>query len=194
MNAMTTGRAFETLIEGNRRFAGGKSVHPRGDRERRAEVVRGQRPYAAIVACSDSRVAPELIFDQGLGDLFVVRSAGNLIDALGLSSIEYAVGHLGVPLVVVVGHSSCGAVKAALEEGASADRPFPIVSALGPAIERARVLGGTLEENTARENARLAAARLRGAEPILTAGIERGSLRIMSAFYDLETGVVSFFD
>jgi len=108
--------ALAALVEGNRRFAAGVAEHPRQDARRREEVLaRGQYPFAAIVGCADSRVPPEIVFDQGLGDLFVLRTAGNIVDDLGVACLEYAAAHLGVPLIVVMGHSRCGAVTAAAE-------------------------------------------------------------------------------
>jgi carbonic anhydrase len=107
--------ALTRLKEGNRRFIDSQATHPRGDGTRRQELVSGQRPFSIILGCADSRVAPELVFDEGLGDLFVIRVAGNIADDVVLGSIEYAVAHLGVNLVVVLGHQSCGAVNAAVE-------------------------------------------------------------------------------
>ena len=105
--------AISKLKEGNGRYAGGNLQHPGQTTERRAELAKSQYPFATIVSCSDSRVPPEIVFDQGLGDLFVVRVAGNVVDDHALGSIEYSVDHLGVRLIVVLGHQSCGAVQAA---------------------------------------------------------------------------------
>src|SRR5947208_9005654 len=113
--AVDPAEAIDKLKEGNGRYASGKLQHPGQTTERRAELTKDQHPFAVIVSCSDSRVPPEIVFDQGLGDLFVVRVAGNVIDDHGLGSIEYAVDHLGARLIVVLGHQSCGAVKAAKE-------------------------------------------------------------------------------
>ena len=98
-------------MDGNKRFAEGKPTHERQQANRRAEVAKGQKPFAIVVCCSDSRVGPEIVFDQGLGDIFVVRTAGNVVDDVGLGSIEYAVEHFGSQLIVVLGHSHCGAVR-----------------------------------------------------------------------------------
>jgi carbonic anhydrase len=182
-------RALEALLEGNARFAAGRPEHPRSDAARRAETSRGQRPAAVVVSCSDSRVSPEIIFDQGIGDLFVVRTAGNLVDELGLASIEYAVEHLGVSLVVVLGHSRCGAVGAAVE-----GTPLPghldwLVAALRPAVERARDAEDVVEA-AARENVRAVVASLRSAEPILKPLAAAGELDVVGAFYDVARGIV----
>ena len=112
--AMTPTQALAQLIEGNRRFQRDANSHPHLHAKRRSELAGGQSPFAVILSCSDSRVPPELIFDQGLGGLFVVRLAGNTVTRAGLESIDYAVGHLGTNLIMVLGHESCGAVKGAL--------------------------------------------------------------------------------
>jgi len=194
MSMMTVERALESLKEGNKRFSSGKSEHPRQGHGRRAEIAGGQHPFVAIVACSDSRVAPEIIFDQGLGDLFVVRCAGNLIDEIGLASIEYAVEHLDVPLVVVMGHSRCGAITAAVQKGAAPGHLSRVVSALDPVVERAKALGGDLADNASRENVRAAGASLESSEPLLRRLVDRGDLLVAGAFYDVESGVVEFFE
>src|SRR5262245_61581471 len=110
-----TGGALGELVDGNRRFASGKLERARLDQPRRAEIADRERPFAVVIACSDSRVAPELVFDQGLGDLFVVRTAGNVVDETALASVEYAVSELGASLIVVLGHERCAIVDAALE-------------------------------------------------------------------------------
>lgn len=184
-------RALEALIEGNRRFAAGQPEHPRQDARRRGEVLaRGQYPFAAIVACADSRVPPEIVFDQGLGDLFVVRSAGNLVDELALASLEYAVEHLGVALIVVLGHSRCGAVKASAGPGASHGRLAAIVSAIAPSIERTRGADGDPLDAASRDNAASVAARLRECGPVLEEFVARGALDVVAAYYDLDGGKV----
>lgn len=113
--AAKTGTAIEQLLEGNRRFASMQQLHPHETKQRVVEISEAQHPFAAVICCSDSRVPPEIIFDQGLGDLFVVRTAGNLMGGLEIGSIEYAVEHLGVKQVLVMGHKECGAIKAFTE-------------------------------------------------------------------------------
>jgi len=194
MNRMTAAQALETLREGNRRFVSGTLENPRRDAARRADIAGGQHPFAAIVACSDSRVSPEIIFDQGLGDLFVVRTAGNLIDAVGLASIEYAVERLAVPLVLVLGHSCCGAAGAAVKQDMTGDRLSHIISALAPAVERAKRLEGNLADNVSRENVRVITARLKSAEPVLKNLVDSGRLTIDGAFHDLASGAVALLD
>jgi len=194
MNRMTAAQALETLREGNKRFVSGTLENPRRDAARRADIAGGQHPFAAIVACSDSRVSPEIIFDQGLGDLFVVRTAGNLIDAVGLASIEYAVEHLAVPLVLVLGHSRCGAAGAAVKHDTAGRRLSAIVSALAPAVERAKRLAGDLADNVSRENVRVMTARLKSTEPVLKNLVDSGRLTIDGAFHDLASGAVALLD
>jgi carbonic anhydrase len=193
MKSPDHGAALAALIEGNRRFATGAVEHPRQDARRREEVLeKGQYPFAAIVACSDSRVSPELVFDQGLGDLFVVRTAGNLIDDLGIASLEYAADHLDVPLIVVMGHSRCGAVTAAVEREKPSGRLSVIHAALAPAVERAKACPGDVVDAAARENVKSLVAMLERRKGILKDLVERGALRIVGAFYDIERGFVEF--
>jgi carbonic anhydrase len=115
--------AWQRLLQGNRRFLTGRPEHPRQDAAKRAELTIGQRPYALVLGCSDSRVAPEIVFDQGLGDLLVVRTAGHVVDSSVLGSVEFGLGVLGIPLVVVLGHNRCGAVRATVEALDAGDVP-----------------------------------------------------------------------
>lgn len=179
-------KRFEELLEGNRRFFEGRSINPRASRERRMEIAGGQKPFAAVLACSDSRVPPEILFDQGLGDLFIVRTAGNAVDEAALGSIEYAVAHLGVSLVVVLGHTDCGAVRAAVKGGGAEGHMGSILEALRPAVEDARRLGGNIHDLAARRNVETAVAALRSSEPVLAPLEDR--LDIVGCYYDLETG------
>ena len=135
-------KALAALIEGNRRYQAQHVTHPHQNAARRAELAAGQHPIAAVLSCADSRVPPEIVFDQGLGDLFVVRVAGNITDDVVLGSLEYAVEHLGVPLVVVLGHYKCGAIQAAVEGGTPHDHVASLVAALKPSVEAVRPEGG----------------------------------------------------
>lgn len=190
--------ALKRLTDGNARFARGGATHPDGDPLRRRSLVGAQHPFATILACADSRVAPELIFDQGLGDLFVIRVAGNVVDDTVLASIEYSVIHLGSPLVMVLGHQRCGAVTAAVQAvagkgspddkdtkiGALADLITPAVRAVPPQapdkLDAAIVL-----------NAERAARAVLTGSPPLRARVQSGALRVVSARYDLELGTLS---
>ncbi len=191
--------AIQRLIRGNKRFAEGKARHPHESPNWRHSLESGQHPYAVILGCADSRVCPELLFDQGFGDLFVIRVAGNIIDVDVTASIEYAVDHLDSMLVVVLGHTHCGAVTATLDHLAEADgEPKEIVSLLHriePAI--AGVPQGLAREdriNLAVEaNVRYAVERL-SAVPDMKKNVRRRNVRIVGAVYDMHTGIVNMLD
>jgi carbonic anhydrase len=185
------------LVEGNRRFVRGEPLHPRRRPEDFRPLAEAQSPVAAIVGCADSRVPPELIFDQGVGDLFVVRVAGNVVSGAGATvkgSIEYAVAELGVPLVLVLGHSRCGAVKAAIKHleahdalsGALGD----LVNTIKPAVSEAKGKAGDLLDNAIKANVERGVARLRGLEPVLAEPARKGKVKVVGAVYDLATGKV----
>ncbi len=181
--------ALARLKEGNARFVAQAVSAGKPTAARRAETANSQAPFAIIVGCADSRTAPELVFDQNLGDLFVVRTAGNLIDDHGLGSIEYAVGHLGTRLIVVLGHSSCGAVKSALESPTAAGHVNSLVRDIQPAVEAAKAEKGDLLVNAVKANARLMAEKI-GKEAEL--GEHKAEVRIVTGYYDLETGAVEW--
>lgn len=186
---------LKDLAAGNARFVAGKPRHPDESRARRAALTKGQQPKAAILGCADSRVPPELVFDEGLGDLFVVRVAGNVADPVDLGSLEYAAEHLGVSVVVVLGHHSCGAVKATADAGGKADGNIgAIVAEIAPAIEQAKASPGRegLLDDAAHVNARRTAAALVERSPVLKKLVEEHRVKIVSAVYDLETGRVEF--
>lgn len=186
---------LKMLQAGNARFVSGKVRHPHASAQRRAELTKGQHPKAAILGCADSRVPPELIFDEGLGDLFVVRVAGNVADPVDVGSIEYAVEHLGVGLVVVLGHHSCGAVKATADAGGKADGNIgAIVSEIAPAVEQARAAPAKegLVDDAVHVNARRTAGALVERSAILKAAVEEKKVRIVAAVYDLATGKVEW--
>jgi carbonic anhydrase len=182
--------AMQRLRDGNARFVQDKMTHPRQQADRRAEIAKGQKPWAIVVCCSDSRVGPEIVFDQGLGDLFVMRTAGEVVDDVGLGSIEYAVEHFGTRLVVVLGHSRCGAVAAALSGGENSGHVDAVVKAIRPAIETARGESGDPLDNAIRANVRTVVRRLATAAPILSARSKDGRLRVVGACYDLDSGRV----
>ncbi len=190
--------ALKALLEGNTRWAQGKSIHPRSDFARRKLVANeGQKPFAAILSCADSRVPLELLFDQGVGDLFAVRVAGNSIDQLGLQSLEYAVGHLGVETIMVLGHQNCGAVKGAVDMYPATSPEF--LSLIYPAISNAKAAmreqPGNLPEKEAlcgeAVNQHVAAGvrQLQSMSPFRQA-IELGKLKVIGGRYDLDTGLV----
>jgi len=185
--------ALARLMSGNARYAEGFAGHPNGDAPRRVAVAQTQRPFAVILACADSRVAPELIFDQGLGDLFVVREAGNVVDDHALGSIEYAVEHLHAPLIVVLGHERCGAIAAARDTAAAHAHAEghieSLVAAIRPAVE---ATAGQDAEATCRANVRNVVKALRASDPILGHAADGGKLEVVGAYYDLDTGTVTF--
>ncbi len=190
MKSAPAEHALLSLLDGNERFRSGIISHPRQNAGRRGEILASQHPIAAIVGCSDSRVPPEIVFDQGLGDLFVVRVAGNVLDDTALGSIEYAAEHLHVPLVLVLGHSGCGAVTAA----ASGDHLPGHMRALGdrlrPAIEAAGNMPGDLLDNAIRENVLRSVSLLSTSQPLLASLVSSGELVIRGAVYDLSSGGV----
>lgn len=189
-------KAKQLLIGGNKRFVSGNLSTKDTGPERRRELLKGQKPFAVIVCCSDSRVPPELLFDQALGDIFVVRVAGNIVDPVAVGSVEYAVEHLNTPLVVVLGHDHCGAVKAAIDGG---EAPAPgsigaIVSRILPSVQKAKAAGASgplLYEKSEDENVRSTIKEL-FKSPILKHFAEDGRLMIVGAKYFLESGEVLF--
>jgi len=164
--------ALKRLLDGNQRYAVAKAAHPNQTAECRTQIAGGQSPYAIVLGCADSRVPPEVLFDQGLGDLFVVRVAGNVLDDAGLGSLEYAADHLGVHLLVVLGHERCGAVDAAVKGGEAEGHVKYLVKALKPAVEAAKGRPGDGLDNAVRTNVALAVKRLRGSKPVLSELVE----------------------
>lgn len=186
---------LDRLAEGNARFAAYRPEHPDADRKHLAEVASQQHPFAAIVCCADSRVSPELLFDQGMGDLFVIRTAGNMIGPLELGSIEYAVAHLGVPLVVVMGHEDCGAIKAYLEGG---DAPGHIRDIVDSITQEAEIKALPLTnanrvDDCVMANVRHALRQLQTQSGITQEKMKKGELVIAGALYDLHNLKASFF-
>ncbi|WP_346354024.1 carbonic anhydrase [Azotosporobacter soli] len=182
--------AEKMLADGNTRFLSEKYADRKIGKNERSELSKGQHPFAVIVTCSDSRVAPELLFDQGLGDLFVVRVAGNVLDAIELGSVEYAVEHLGAKLVVVLGHEKCGAVKAALDGGDLPPNIKAIADKIQPAVAVAKEQkAANLYEAAADANVINMIASLRS-DPVI-AHLE--GVQLVGAKYHLESGQVTFF-
>jgi len=181
--------ALAKLKEGNLRFASSEVSQSKPTAARRAETAQEQHPFAIILGCADSRTAPELIFDQNLGDLFVIRTAGNLVDDHALGSIEYAVAHLGARLVVVLGHQRCGAVKAALESDHAPGHIESLVRDIQPAVKAAKGKPGDALSATVTENARQVAAQIKAKAAL---GDLAKEVRIVSAVYDLDTGKIDW--
>jgi carbonic anhydrase len=180
--------ALEKLMEGNKRYIAQRSTHPNQTIDRRKAILDGQNPFAIILGCSDSRVPPEIIFDQGLGDLFVIRVAGNVLDSKVIASVEYAVEHLGVSLLMVLGHSKCGAVSATIDGGQHSGYIGDLVETIKPAVERVRLMKGDLLENAIKSNVEMVVSQLKTSSKIIAHFLKDGNLEIVGAFYDLASG------
>ena len=184
--------ALQRLLDGNQRYVAGRAIRPNQTTARRATVAGGQHPFAAILGCSDSRVPPEIVFDQGLGDLFVVRLAGNVADPVALDSLDYAVTHLGARLILVLGHERCGAVTAAVEGYGERGDVGPMLAELRPAVAASKDLPGNPVANAIRANVELTVENLRTSKP-LSAMVASGELKIVGGIYHLATGKVEMF-
>lgn len=191
----TPQEAYEALRAGNERFATGQPLHPNQGVELRESTAEDQNPFIGVLACADSRVVPELIFDQGISDVFDVRVAGNIADPASVASLVYAVEVLGVDLVTVMGHSSCGAVKAAIDVSMGkleAGEFAPLVDAIEPAVDAAMPTSHSGEQlqKTIEENARIQAEALTSSSPALAEAVQAGRLTIVPTVYDLASGRV----
>ena len=184
-------KAMHRLMEGNTRFIQSKPMRPNQTDARRQEVAAGQKPFAIIVSCSDSRVPPELVFDQGLGDLFVVRTAGHVVDAVAMGSVEFAVAKLGARQILVMGHERCGAVQAALEGATVPGSIGAILADIKPAIGGPETATPEALDRAIAKQARAVAQQLRTASPVLTPMVKEGSLQIAAGVYDLDSGKVT---
>lgn len=188
-------QALAELLDGNRRFVTSMRTYPDQSTRVQRELSTAQKPFAVVLTCSDSRVPPEDIFDQGLGDLFVVRLAGNIVDQAVRGSIEYAVEEFGTPLIMVLGHQNCGAVAATLK---TLQPPFTtpagevgtLVAAIAPAVEAAKGRPGELLDNAVRANASQSADQLRATSE-LTTSLDSGAVKIVVGYYSLQDGTVS---
>ena len=184
--------AWRRLADGNDRFVDDRPDHPRQDADRRAELAEGQKPVAALLGCSDSRVAAEVLFDQGLGDLFVIRNAGQIASASAVASVEYAVAVLGVPLVVVLAHDRCGAVQAAID-AAGPDAPLlpPLIAAHIAGIEQAvEAAADTDPASVGETHLEATVAALLARSELLAAAVADGSVDVVGANYRLAEGRV----
>lgn len=188
---LTGKQALGRLLEGNKRFVAGTPHHPDHITDIRRGLVNGQEPLAAVLTCADSRVPPVDVFDQGLGDLFVVRVAGNLINDHILGSIEYAVSHLHTPLVMVMGHSSCGAVTAVAQGVKLSGHIASLTPPIDTALKRAKGQEGDLVNNAAKELAMSTAKQIALSEPIIGDMVHDNKVLVVASYYDLDTGEVS---
>ncbi|KPL81909.1 carbonic anhydrase [Herpetosiphon geysericola] len=191
--------ALQLLKDGNARFVTNRTIDPNQDPNRRSTTAKGQKPFATIVGCVDSRVGPEVVFDRGIGDLLVVRTAGHVIDAVEIGSIEFGVAELGTPLVLVLGHQKCGAVNATIESIESntpaPDQIVSIVEHIRPAFDAVTATDNEpadLLDAVVRENTKLTVAALKAA-PLLVELEAAGKVRIIGGYYSLDSGIVEFF-
>jgi carbonic anhydrase len=198
---VTADEALQKLMDGNKRFVEQKMTGSKlCDASARAALTKGQKPYAIILSCSDSRVPPEIIFDKGLGEIFVIRVAGNVADPVVLGSIEYAAEHIGSPLVMVLGHQKCGAVTAAVDaKGAPEGNIGSIVKKIAPAVKQARSEykgkeKDKLIETAIDKNMKLVKTDLTKNSPVLAHLVKEGKLKIVAAKYDLDDGKVTLTD
>lgn len=182
--------ALARLLSGNRRYVAMRQLHPRQTPEQRQTLLEGQHPIAAVLSCSDSRVPSELIFDQGLGDLFIVRTAGHAVNEVVLASVEFAVHVLKVPLVLVLGHAQCGAVSAAVSDKSLPGHMASLKTALRPAVDATIGHNGDPLDNAIRAHVRLTAQQLRADSAILGDAVAQERIKITPAYYELHTGSV----
>jgi carbonic anhydrase len=189
MNAISWKEALERLQKGNENFVADKLDGKLQDSERRNALTNGQDPFAIILSCADSRVVPEFAFDMGLGELFVIRVAGNVANISTIASIEYAVAHLGVELIVVMGHESCGAITAAIVGADAGKNLNHLLEHVTPALEAS----GSKDVNTVvKENAILTGEALQAKSDIIGEAVGKNKLKIVSAYYNLGSGKVDF--
>ena len=192
-NVLSPDSALKRLMEGNSRYVSGVSRRHDFTHEREA-LVGGQNPYAAVLSCADSRIAPEYAFDGGRGDLFVCRVAGNFAGDETVASMEYTVAVLGTPLILVLGHDNCGAVDATIKS-LKDDKPLPghiptLVAAFAPSVKAAAQQSGNALENAIRQNVIDNVAKLKSAAPLLNAAVDQGKLKVVGGIYRLRTGTV----
>ena len=186
---MNIDSALERLKSGNDNFMNNKLSNLNQDSARRNDVVSGQNPFAVILTCSDSRVVPELIFDTGIGELFIIRVAGNIANASSIASIEYAVANLSVPLVIVLGHQNCGAVTSALADGDYGENLNHLLGHIKPAITEAKT---KVVDAVSTLHVKLTSEKLVSGSKTITDAIENGTTKILPSFYSLDTGKVYF--
>jgi carbonic anhydrase len=189
---VTAALALAELKSGNLHHVAHRYQHPHETVNRLRQLASGQNPHAQILSCSDSRVPPEIIFDQGLGDLFIVRVAGNVASDTELGSLEYGAEDLHIPLLVVLGHQHCGAVTAAVQGGEAEGHIHALVNLLRPAVEKSRGLPGDAVENAVKANVEMVVKQLRTSTPILAALVSQRKLRVVGAVYSLDTGKVTW--
>ena len=185
--------ALEKLVQGNKRFVELEQKHPDEDKKRRKEMLKGQHPFVVILSCSDSRVPPELIFDQGLGDIFEIRNAGNVLDDHVIGSIEYAVMHCGVKLIVIMGHQDCGAIAATLSGVSETKYIKSLEDSIQPAVEDCKKKGLEVNsDNVVKAHVQQDINELLSQDTELVKYMKEHNVKIVPAYYHLDTGVVDF--
>lgn len=191
---LTPAQALKDLLAGNQRFVSGEVKHPNQDAERRADLASGQNPFATLFGCGDSRLAAEVIFDQGLGDMFVVRTAGHVVESAVLGSIEYAVVELGTPLVVVLGHDSCGAVTAAKDSLEKGELPGGyirnLVEPILPSVIAPHLPEDASVNDMVREHTRQTSARILEQSHLIAQAVKDNRTAVLGMFYHLAEGEV----
>lgn len=187
-DVINANKALQILLAGNQRFVNQQSQHPERSKSILAKLAQEQYPFAAILGCADSRVPAETIFDQGIGDLFVVRVAGNVADDVTIGSLEYTTSILGTPLIVVLGHERCGAVEAALAKKTASGKINSIIAQIKPALINVENIG----DNAVLANIKYQVQKLQRKSTILNKLVKAGKLKIVGAIYDLDTGRVKF--
>ncbi|AGY60457.1 carbonic anhydrase [Gloeobacter kilaueensis] len=195
---LTAAQALQRLKDGNKRWVNNKLEHPDLTTTRLKEVAKGQNPFVAVLSCADSRVPSEIVFDQGLGDIFVTRVAGNFLDDNILGSLEFATSVLGAPLIVVMGHSRCGAVQAA-SKAVTEGTVFPghladFVDAIKPAVLSVKDQKGDLVDNAIKANVLRNVEKIKLARPIIAKLVDDNKVKVVGARYELDTGEVVFFE
>ncbi|WP_341732911.1 carbonic anhydrase [Microcoleus sp. EPA2] len=187
---ITSDAALQKLMDGNRRYIEQKRTFPDQARSRIVELAKGQHPFAIVLCCSDSRVVPEILFDQGLGDLFDIRVAGNVLDDAVIGTMEYGVAELGTPLVIILGHEHCGAVKAALDGKPVPGKVGSLVAAIQPAVDSIKGQPGDAWDNAVKANVKMNVNKLKQSSPIIAEAVKAGKLKVVGGRYDLDTGTV----
>lgn len=193
-NCKTPEDSLNILKKGNTRFITGHSQHPHSDINRVAKLANSQHPHIATLSCSDSRVAPEIIFDQGLGDIFEVKNAGNVLDKASIGSLEYAVSHLGVNLVVVMGHDDCGAVKASVKNKKQESKYLSsITDYIHTSVKKVNKKSPNYLHDVTEENCKTTVKNLIKKSKIINNAVQNNQLKVIPAMYDIKTGNVDFY-
>jgi carbonic anhydrase len=192
--SVTGSGSFGDLLSGNSRFVEGRFLQKQSGEEYRRQLAEGQKPQAVVITCSDSRVSPEIVFDQDLGKIFVIRTAGNVVDSIAIGSIEYAVEHLHAPLIIVMGHESCGAVKAAIEhKGKQEGNIGEIIKKILPDVKQAKSshkAGDDLAYSATVENIKNVAKEIKRRSNIISREAEEGKVQIIGTYYSISSGKV----